>query len=274
MPTNREEYFKAKELGVPETVINFALQEANSFTHLELTKHFDDEISNQEQFESSVNRYLNGEMIEYIFNKAYFLGQPYYVSKDVLIPRQETEQLVIETKALIEEMFPNCDIDIADVCTGSGVVGVSLKSELPNSRFVFADISKDAIRVAKINAKGLNNCLFCVGDMLQPLIESKIKLDVIVCNPPYIETEETIDKRTLEQEPLLALLAKPNTKYYEEIFKNAYLVLKEKYLMAFEIGEDMKESLTKLVNAYLPNDEFFFKEDTYGKTRFLFIKHQ
>ena len=274
MPTNREEYFKAKELSVPETVINFALQEVNGFTRLELTKHFDNEISNQEQFESSMKRYLNGEMIEYIFNKAYFLGQPYYVTKDVLIPRQETEQLVIETKTLIKEMFYDRQIDIADICTGSGAIGVSLKSELPNSRFVFTDISKDAIRVAKINAKGLNNCLFCVGDMLQPLIESKIKLDVIVCNPPYIETIETIDKRTLEQEPLLALLAKPNTKYYEVIFRYASLVLKEKYLMAFEIGEDMKESLTRLVNAYLPKDEFFFKEDIYGKTRFLFIKHQ
>ena len=163
MPTNREEYFKVKELGVPETVINFALQEVNGFTRLELTKHFDNEISNQEQFESSMKRYLNGEMIEYIFNKAYFLGQPYYVTKDVLIPRQETEQLVIETKALIEEMFPNRDIDIADVCTGSGAIGVSLKSELPNSRFVFTDISKDAIRVAKINAKGLNNCLILLS---------------------------------------------------------------------------------------------------------------
>ena len=273
MPTNREAYFEAIKQGVPKTVVDFALRETNGFNYLELTKRFDEVIKNYSLFKESIDRYLKGEMIEYIFNKAYFLGEPFYVDKNVLIPRQETEQLVLETKKFIEDDFKGV-LDIADVCSGSGAIGVSLNRLLPNHRYYLSDISKEAIRVSKINVNNAKNISLLEGDMLKPFIEHNIKLDVIVCNPPYIDNTETIDKRTLEQEPHLALLANPNTKYYEELLKNASKVLKEKFLMAFEIGEDMKESLEKLVKEYCPYDEFSFKDDIYGRTRFLFIKHQ
>ena len=110
--------------------------------------------------------------------------------------------------------------------------------------------------------------------MLKPFIAKNIKLDVIVCNPPYIKDINTIDKRTLEQEPHLALLANPDTKFYESILQDAHLVLKNRFLIAFEIGEDMEESLTALVNKYLPSCECVFQNDIYGKTRFLFIKRR
>ena len=98
MPTNREAYFEAIKLGVPKTVVDFALCETNGFNYLELTKRFDEECSNYSLFKESITRYINGEMIEYVFNKAYFLGETFYVDNNVLIPRQETEQLVVETK--------------------------------------------------------------------------------------------------------------------------------------------------------------------------------
>ena len=272
MPTNREAYFEVIKLGVPKTVVDFALCETNAFNYLELTKHFDEETKNYSLFKESIDRYLKGEMIEYIFNKTYFLGESFYVDKNVLIPRQETEQLVLETKKLIEEMFVG-SIDVADVCAGSGAIGISLNRLLPNNRYYLSDISKEAIRVSKKNSKNASNITLLEGDMLEPFIERNIKLDVIVCNPPYIGSPDSIDKRTFEQEPHLALLASPNTKYYESLLKNANKVLKDKYLIAFEIGEDMKEAMEKLVKEYCPNDEFFFKDVIYGKTRFLFIKH-
>ena len=276
MPSNREAYFEAIKLGVPKPVVDFALREINGFNYLELTTNFESEIKNYSFFKESINRYLDGEMIEYIFNKAYFLGSPFYVDKNVLIPRQETEQLVLETGKLIQEMFDN-DINVADVCCGSGAIGLSLNKLLPNNQYFLSDISKEAIRVSKINAKSFNqleNTSFLEGDMLKPFIDANLKLDVIVCNPPYIENIESIDKKTLEQEPHLALLASPNTKFYEELMKNSFIVLNDKYLIAFEIGEDMKESMETLVRKYYPNDEFSFQEDIYGKTRFLFIKHR
>ena len=140
MPTNREAYFEAIKLGVSKTVVDFALCETNAFDYLELTKRFDEECSNYSLFKESIQRYINGEMIEYVFNKAYFLGETFYVDNNVLIPRQETEQLVLETKKLIEEMF-NGALDIADVCSGSGAIGLSLNILLPNHKYYLSDIS-------------------------------------------------------------------------------------------------------------------------------------
>ena len=276
MPSNREAYFEAIKLGVPKPVVDFALQEVNGFNYLELTTSFESEIKNYSLFKESINRYLNGEMIEYIFNKAYFLGSAFYVDKNVLIPRQETEQLVLETEKLIQEMFDG-QLNIADVCCGSGAIGLSLNRLLPNNKYFLSDISKDAIRVSKYNAKSFNmltNTSFLEGNMLKPFIDANIKLDVIVCNPPYIENIDSIDEKTFKQEPHLALLASPNIKFYEELLKNSFRVLNDKYLIAFEIGEDMKESMESLVKKYCPNDEYYFQEDIYGKTRFLFIKHR
>ena len=276
MPTNREAYFQALKLNLPKSVIDFALKEVNGFDYLELTKHFDDELVNYERFKSAIIRYIDGEMIEYVFNKTYFLSLPFYVDKSVLIPRQETEQLVLRSEQLIKEMFSDKQLNIADICCGSGVIGLSLKKMLPQHKFYLSDISKEAIRVSKINANsfGLNDVLLLEGDMLEPFIKNNIKLDVIVCNPPYIESENSIDRRTWEQEPHLALLAFPNTKFYESLLSLVKETLNEKFLLAFEIGEDMEESLKALIYKYCPNCDFFFEKDIYGKARFLFIKHQ
>ena len=273
MPSNREAYFEALKLDIPKSIIEFALKEVNGFSNLELTKNFDEEIKDYPFFKNAIKKYLDGEMMEYIFNKAYFLSNPFFVNKDVLIPRQETEQLVLRTIELIKDMFGNKNINIADVCTGSGCIGISIAKALPNNRYFLSDISKEALLVAKKNASSLceNVNIKCLqGDMLNPL--NCIKLDVIVCNPPYISNIEGIDERTWKQEPHLALLAKPATLYYEEVLKGCSSIMNSKYLLAFEIGEDMEEELTELVNKYCPNTSYFFEKDMYGKTRFLFIK--
>ena len=126
MSTNRELYFQYKKEGIPDAVIYFALEECNSFNHLQLTNNFDKEIKDEKRFVEAMSHYQNGEMIEYIFNKTYFLSRSFYVDKNVLIPRQETEQLVLRTTELIKKTFNKFLLKIADVCTGSGVIGVSL----------------------------------------------------------------------------------------------------------------------------------------------------
>ena len=273
MPSNREAYFEALKLDIPKSVIEFALKEVNGFSNLDLTKNFDEEIKDYIFFKNAIKRYQDGEMIEYIFNKAYFLSTPFLVNKDVLIPRQETEQLVLRTVELIKEMFGDEKLNIADVCTGSGCIGISIAKALPNNRYFLTDISKEALRIANNNTNLLKDVdIKCLqGDMLEPL--KSIKLDVLVCNPPYISNIEEIDEKTWKQEPHLALVAEPATLYYEKVLKDCSLVLNSKYLIAFEIGEDMEEELTKLVNKYCPNSSYFFENDIYGKTRFLFIKH-
>ena len=272
MPSNREAYFEALNLDIPKSIIEFALKEVNGFSNLELTKNFDEEIKDYPFFKNAINRYVDGEMIEYIFNKSYFLSTPFYVNKDVLIPRQETEQLVLRAIEIIKEMFGDNVINIADVCTGSGCIGISIAKALPNNNYFLTDISKEALRVAK------NNTVLCPeanikclqGDMLNPLKETK--LDVIVCNPPYISNISDVDEKTWKQEPHLALLANPSTLYYERVIKECSSIMNQKYLLAFEIGEDMEDSLSQLVEKYCSNATYFFEKDMYGKTRFLFIK--
>ena len=273
MPSNREAYFYARKLNVPKTVINFALQEVNGFNHLELTKHFDDKAKNYRLFLSAIDRYRKGEMIEYIFKKTYFLSTPFYVNKYVLIPRQETEDLVLKTFEFIDKVFGNKKISIADVCTGSGCIGISIAKKLPNNKYYFTDISKGALRVAKNNAESLLEDVgyeILQGDMLEPLKGEKV--DVIVCNPPYISDTKTIDKRTWEQEPHLALLAKPSTFFYEKVLSVFRKHVNEKFLLAFEIGEDMvDEFLDWVLREYCSCCKCFFENDMYGKPRFLFI---
>lgn len=272
MPTNREAYFEAINLGVPKPVVDFALCEINDFDYLGLTKTFDDEIKNYSLFKESMERYINGEMIEYIFNRAYFLQLPLYVDKNVLIPRQETEELVLKACRLININFKYGNATIADVCTGSGALGLYLAANYPFSKVYLSDYSKEAIRVANKNADNLGLKVETLeGDMLTPFIEKGIKLDVIICNPPYIEDESTIDEKTWKQEPHLALLAKPCTKYYEQLLKDIDKVMNKVYLIGFEIGEDTKDALEPLVKKYCPNAKYSFEEDMYGKMRYLFI---
>ena len=271
MSTNRELYFRYKKEGISDAVIYFALEECNGFDHVALTNKFDEEIKDEKRFADAMNRYNSGEMIEYIFNKAYFLGKPCYVDNNVLIPRQETEQLVLETVRYIKEKYGDKKITIADVCTGSGAIGLSIAERLKDDRVIISDISPKALEISKRNSDGLNNVEYLEGDMLKPFIEKGIKLDVLVCNPPYIEDISTIDKKTWEQEPHLALLAKPCTYFYEQVLKNYQKVTNSGYGLLFEIGEDMENSMTKLIKKYCPNSHYIFKKDIYDKTRFVFI---
>ena len=274
MSTNRELYFQYKKEGIPDAVIYFALEEINGFGHLELTNNFDNKIKDEDRFINAMKRYQDGEMIEYIFNKAYFLSKPFYVDSNVLIPRQETEQLVLNTARVIKDTFHKDNLKIVDICTGSGCIGISLAHIFNNSEVVLSDISNEALNVANRNIKehGLSNITTKQGDMLTPFIEDGYRFDVIVCNPPYIENEETIDIKTWKQEPHLALLAKPGTLFYERVLQDYLKIVNDEFVIAFEIGEDQEEALTKLVNKYCKGCTFYFEKDIYNKTRFLYIK--
>lgn len=159
-------------------------------------------------------------------------------------------------------------ITIADIGTGSGILAIYLKSRLPNAKVIATDISEKCLRIASENAKNHNVIIdFRQGNMMEPIKE---KLDVIISNPPYIESEETVDEQTLKYEPHLALFASPKTKYYEEILSNMDK-MNDEFFMAFEIGEDMKEELTNLLEDKYQGIGYSFMEDIYFKTRFLYL---
>ena len=107
--------------------------------------------------------------------------------------------------------------------------------------------------------------------MIEPIKEEE-KVDVIISNPPYIGDKSTVDPQTLKYEPHLALFASPKTKYYEKILSLIdTFVLNEKFLMAFEIGEDMKDELTHIIESNYKGIMYKFEKDIYGKDRYLYI---
>ena len=273
MPTNREIYFKLlKENNkyLNKSVIVSLLTDANDFSdRMTLYTNFDKEVKNIEKFLNDVEDVKKGVPFQYVLGYAEFLGHKINVNKNVLIPRQETEQLTVDTIVYLKRfMDSNDECVIADVCTGSGAIARAIEEEFPNVKIYATDISPEAIKVAKTN---LQKTEVLQGNLVDPLIEKGIKLDVLVCNPPYIDKVDQIDEQVFKYEPHLALLANPSTKFYEEIFSKADIVMNEHYLMAFEIDEDMEKPLIELMNKYLEGANYRFHKDIYNKMRFLYI---
>lgn len=273
MPTNREIYFqllKENNKYLNKSVIVSLLADASDFEdRIILYSNFDKEVKDTERLFNNISEVKNGVPYQYVLGYSFFLGHKIIVDKNVLIPRQETEQLTVDLIVFLKRFFKDDDaIVIADVCTGSGAIAVALENEIKNAKIYASDISAEALDVARQNVQKTE---LLQGNMLDPFIKKDIKLDVLVCNPPYIENKSRIDDQVWKYEPHLALLAKPGTKYYEEIFKNADKVMNNHYLMAFEIEDDMEKPLIELMNKYLDGVTYRFHKDLYNKTRFLYI---
>ena len=217
----------------------------------------------------AIKRLEEGEPVQYIVGNVDFYGYILDVNKNVLIPRRETEELVEE----VIKRSKNFDSPvIIDVGTGSGAIAISLSKEL-NCHVYASDISNDALRVAKENAEKTNsNITLYQGNMLEPYIKNDIKVDIIVSNPPYIKENEEIEDVVRNNEPSIALYAKNNgLEYYESIFKNASKILKDKYLIALEIGQTQGENVKKIALTYLNNVKVEIKKDLSLKNRMVFV---
>jgi len=220
------------------------------------------------KLEEAIKRLENGEPVQYIVGNVDFYGINFKVNKNVLIPRFETEELVEKTINYIKQ-YLNKKVDIIDLGTGSGCIAITLKKEIECNMDAL-DISSSALEVAKENAK-LNDVEinFINDDMLNPLNK---KYDVIISNPPYISYDEEIMDIVKNNEPKLALYAKNNgLYYYEELIKNADKYLKEKSILAFEIGYMQGDYLKEYSKKYYKNSIIKIEKDLSGKDRFLFI---
>lgn len=276
MSSIREKYFEIKNLNnkyLPENIILDLLMLVNCITDkTSLIFNFDKECENVDKLDEYVLKITQRYPYQYLINKSSFSNLDLYVDERVLIPRNETELLVNITIDLINKYFPNQSIDIFDVCTGSGCIGLSLKNKFPLSHVYMSDISKDALDVAYQNKVNLNlDVTLLLGDIVTPFISSNLKADVLVSNPPYIPNKDTVSEQTLKYEPHLALFASPSTYFYEQIFAQYQNILKNKFIMTFEIGEDMEPLLIPLCERYFPNDIYEFRKDMDDKTRYLII---
>ena len=248
---------------------------ANKEPH-QLYLMMDEEVEEElyQAFQAGMKRYMDGEPIQYIKGKETFFSRDFIVNEDVLIPRYETEELVENILYKIDDYFEDYEsIDLCDVGTGSGAIAISLALEESKLNVVATDISKEALEVARLNAQELGaNIEFYQGDMLEPLIDREMKVDIFVSNPPYIPVEQDIESVVKDNEPHVALFGGNDGLYfYRKIFSKVQSVIKDRALLAFEMGFDQRELMCQAVEHYFPNIHSEIIKDINGKDRMLFI---
>lgn len=250
---------------------------ANKEPH-QLYLMMDEEVDNEtkELFLKGMEEFYQGKPIQYIKGVETFFGRDFKIDENVLIPRFETEELVENILYRIDDYFNDYqNISLCDVGTGSGAIAISLALEESRLEVLATDISTKAIAVAKCNAKRLQaNIILKQGDMLEPLLDDNIKVDIFVSNPPYIPQEQQIEAVVKDNEPHVALFGgKDGLYFYRKIFKDVHRIINERALLAFEMGFDQRELMEKALKQYFPNDPFEIIKDINGKDRMLFIYH-
>ncbi len=205
-----------------------------------------------QQMQAAVQRITGEEPVQYVFGEACFYGRSFSVSPAVLIPRQETEELV---HWVIREN-PQAGLQILDMGTGSGCIAVTLKKEMPGADIYAWDISPEAIQVTQDNAQRHQAVIHtAVVDMMEDKLPKGKAFDIIVSNPPYVLRSETaqMQNNVLKHEPPNALFVEDHCPllFYERIIE---LCTKEKLLrkggtVYVEINEKMGEQLVNLLEA-------------------------
>lgn len=208
----------------------------------------------------------SGYPVQYLIGNVYFYNSLINVSENVLIPRPETEYLVEKTIDYAKKF--NHKINIIDLGTGSGCIAIALKKEL-DSEVSAIDISKDALDLAKLNARENNvDINFYESDITKPL---ENMYDIIISNPPYIPKNGYVAENVLKYEPRIALFADEEGIYfYKKIIKNNLNKLNKNGFMAFEIGDNEEN----LLEEFLKEEgitNYKFECDLTNRIRYLFI---
>ncbi|AMC12126.1 protein-(glutamine-N5) methyltransferase, release factor-specific [Lutibacter profundi] len=207
--------------------------------------------------------------IQYIIGETAFYGLTFKVSKNVLIPRPETEELV---NWVLNDTKHIDNINILDIGTGSGCIAISIAKNIPNTKVYALDISSKALKIAKENAKLNNvNIEFIEADILNFTKPNK-KFDIIISNPPYVREleKEQMQKNVLANEPHLALFVKNENPllFYNKIADFAVANLKQNGSIYFEINQYLgKETVSLLKSKEFKNIKL--KKDIFGVHRML-----
>lgn len=219
-----------------------------NFNRQEIIANLDKEVKEEQRvrYYLALIEIIQGMPIQYITNKQEFMKLDFYVDENVLIPQPDTEILV---EKAIEEAKKIEKVEILDMCTGSGCIGISIAKNIENAKVTLVDISKYAIQIAKKNA--LRNKVESQLTFIQSNMFEKVekKFDIIVSNPPYIKTDviPKLDKQ-VQNEPHIALDGgKDGLKFYKIIIEKAKKYLKENGKLILEIGYDQKEEVENLI---------------------------
>lgn len=202
--------------------------------------------------------------VQYLMNEEYFFGLKLFVDEKVLIPRPETEELV----AMILKDYAGDELKVLDIGAGSGAISLALKANRPNWQVTASDISENALKVTKKNARQLDlNLQTIQSDLFENITE---KFDIIVSNPPYIaeDERELMDASVLAYEPELALFADENgLALYRQIVSEVREYLNPRGCLYFEIGFKQGEQVVILLKNEFPTATIEWFKDLYDNQR-------
>ncbi len=250
------------EYNVEDAVIktDILLEYLLKMTKTELLINQQNEVDKrvEREFLDKILEVANGKPVQYITHKQEFMKLNFYVDENVLIPQPDTEILVEETVKKIYEIVGSANksnIKVLDLCTGSGAIAISIFKQIEslieknefNIEVWASDISKEAIKIAKKNAITNNAHInFIESNMFEKI--TKNSFDIIVSNPPYIETDTILQlSKEVQSEPHIALDGgNDGLDFYRIIAKEAAKYINNQGYLLVEIGYNQKEKVTKL----------------------------
>ena len=261
---------QGKEESLARFLLMYILDESPQLFSNSLSEQISKE--NEEKYFSLIEKHIKEDVpLSHLVGFEYFYDRKYKVTKDVLSPRMETEELIYKVIEYVNASNKN-KFKILDLCTGSGIIAITLKKELEQVSVdvIASDISEEAIEVAKENAKFHDATIkFIKSDIFNNIDD---KFDIIVSNPPYIDRKDevTMQDNVLKYDPHLALFAEEKGMYfYRKIIEQAKDYLNENGVIFFEIGYDQKDKIIKLadMNGYLAE----VYKDINGRDRMAFL---
>lgn len=225
----------------------------------------------EQSFRKDIEAHVHtGIPVQHLIGSTEFYGRTFHVNGDVLVPRFETEELVEEALRIMKKRAGQIT-SIVDLGTGSGVIATSIACEQKGVTVYATDISEEALRVAQDNMNTHEASVNCFqGDFAQPLIDRKLRVQMIISNPPYIayREREELSKTVREYDPRLALFAEnEGLATYETILKQATSILAPNGVLLFEIGAAQGEAVKRLIKDTFPTSEVAVLQDINGKDR-------
>ena len=254
-----------------------------------LMMHWQDTLQDNacEAYFDLIQRRAAGEPMQYITGVQEFMGIPFKVTPQVLIPRQDTETMIEDAIEAIEKgtlrgrpfIKAAAIKEVLDLCTGSGAIGVSIAKMCPKIKVVCSDISPEALKIAEENAQtsGCKSVKFQEGDLFSPFCGKlrKRKFDLIITYPPYIQTDviPTLQREVKDHEPMSALDGgKDGLDFYRRIAAEAPSHLNKNGVLMMEIGYDQRISVTELLQQTAKFSDIICLQDLAGKDRIIAAK--
>ncbi|MER2119872.1 MAG: peptide chain release factor N(5)-glutamine methyltransferase [Solibacillus sp.] len=229
----------------------------------------------QQQFDAFILEHVKGRPVQYITGTEEFYGRTFVVDESVLIPRPETEELIVGTIERISKLFGDKqNLKFADIGTGSGAIAITMKKECPQLNVTATDLSPAALATAQKNAEQLQaEITFKLGDLTEPIANEK--WDIVLSNPPYIAYEEMEEMSdvVVAHEPHQALFAdEDGLLLYRKLAENLPALMKRPALIGLEIGYTQGEAVANFFRKSFPNAHVSVVQDINKKDRIVFCE--